>query len=228
MFLASGLTLKLAHAEELRRLPPPEGKSPDPRLADLIGHMRKIVSSHDGAALEAMMSPTFRVEFDVGKGPASFRRQWRPESPGSAVWNILQHLLEIPGYLYSDTLFAVPYVFARFPFDMNPLQYVVAIKSQVPLFAQPKSDARRVGSLDYSIVPLVRPSPLPVIFPAGSFLEVQHPTAGRCFVSSADICHPAGHRLFFEKRAGRWRWISLAAATIEDPPDLKRHTVSAG
>ena len=52
------------------------------------------------------------------------------------------------------------------------------------------------------------------------FVAVQHPEHGVCYVAGSDVYSPAGHRAFFEKRQGRWRWMSLAAPTLATPPAL--------
>lgn len=220
--LTSGLTLKAAPGEELRRLAPPSDQAPDPTLAGFVTQLKKVVGARDHAGLTFGMGATFRVEFDSGQGPVAFRRYWKPESPSSPVWGILEHLLEIAGYSYSSTLHARPYAFARFPFDLDRLNYVVAVKETVPLLAEPASNSKQLASTGYSILPLARPALPPVIIAPGTWVEVQHPAVGRCFAASRDIYQPAAHRMFFEKRAGRWRWISLAAATLADPPELKR------
>jgi len=220
--LASGLTLQAAPGEELRRLAPPSDQSPDAALAILLSDLKKVVAARDHAGLTSGMAATFRVEFDSGQGPIAFRRHWKPESPSSPVWGILEHLLEIPGCAYSGTVYSKPYVCARFPFDLDRLNYIVAVKETVPLLAEPAPNAKQLAAADYSILPLARPALPPVIIAPGTYVEVQHPAAGRCFAASADVYQPAAHRMFFEKRAGRWRWISLAAATLADPPELKR------
>ena len=166
------------------------------------------------------MASTFRVEFKMGKGPTAFRLHWRPQSDSSPIWAILARLLALPGHRYSDTLYVLPYVCARFPFDLDPLRHVVAVKDGVNLMAEPKPDAARVGTLNRSIVPLAKPVEPPVVIPSGSFIELNHPDIGRCFAASADVYNPAAHRAFFERRQGQWRWISLAAPTLKDPPGI--------
>jgi hypothetical protein len=219
---AAACAAQVARSEELRRLPPPREQTLHPSLLSLVARLRKIVAAREHLALEALMGPKFRVEFDAGKGPSAFRQYWKPESVDSPVWRILERLLALPGHHYSANLFTLPYVFARFPFDLDPLRYVVAVREEVALLAQPKSDAKRVGSLEYSIVPLAQPLQPPVVIHSGGFVELVHPNAGRCFAASSDVYHPAAHRSFFERRAGQWRWISLAAATWEEPPELRR------
>jgi hypothetical protein len=199
---------------------PPSQDGMDPAFVNLLERLRTIVTARKHLALEALMSGTFKVEFDKGKGPAAFQLQWRPQSAASPVWGILEQLLSLPVHRYSDTLYVLPYVAARFPFDLNPLRHVVAVKDGVNLMAEPKPDAARVGTLNRSIVPLAQPLEPPVVIPSGSFVELSHPDVGRCFAASVDVYSPAAHRAFFEKRQGKWRWISLAAPTLKDPPGI--------
>ena len=211
-----------APGDELRRIRPPHDVSRDPRLASILEELRNIVARKDHAALTRLMRPDFRVEFDEGQGPAAFRRRWRVESKDDLLWDVLGRLLEQGGTFYSETLFVLPYTFANFPFDLDPLSYVVATGDKVAVLAQPQRDAAKRASLDHVIVPLAQPLSPPVVIPSGRFLEVIHPEQGRCFVSSQDVYNPAAHRAFFEKRNGRWCWLSLAAATLADPPALRQ------
>jgi len=194
----------------------------DAALTALLNRMRRIVTERDYRSLEGLMSPTFRVEFDVGQGPRVFRNHWRTESHQSPLWKILERLLSLEGTFYSPTLYVLPYVYARFPIDLNPLEYVVAVNKEVPLFAKPESEAKPIGFLQHSIDPLAKPLEPPVIIPAEGFIEVNHPVLGKCFVACSGVYSPAGHRAFFEKRNNQWRWISLAAATLAQPPKLER------
>lgn len=217
-----GLAPVEGRAEVLRQIAPPSSGPNDPALTALIERMRSLIKERDHRALTALMGPTFRVEFDGGKGPQAFARHWRPASSTSTLWNVLGQLFSLEGHHYSETLFALPHIVARFPIDLDPLGHVVATRGGVTLHSLPERDAPVSGRLDHAIIPLAKPIEPPVVIPPGTFLEVLHPEAGRCFVSSADVYHPAAHRVFFEKRNGRWRWISLAAATLADPPELRQ------
>jgi hypothetical protein len=222
LLLLGGLACVSVFGDELREISPPGVASRDAALTALLNRMRRIVTERDYRSLEALMSYNFRVEFDVGQGPRVFRNHWLSESHESPVWKILQRLLSLEGTFYSQTLYVLPYVYARFPIDLNPLEYVVAVNKEVPLFAKPEPGAEPIGFLQNSIVPLAKPLEPPVIIPAEGFIEVNHPSLGRCFAAAGSVYCPAGHRAFFEKRKGGWRWISLAAATLAQPPRLER------
>ena len=222
LLILGGLACASVFADELRQIFPPGVAQHDAALTTLLSRMRRIVADRDRQSLEALMSPDFRVEFDGGQGPRVFRNHWRTESDKSPVWKILQRLLSLDGTFYSPTLYVLPYVYARFPIDLNPLEYVVAVNKEVPLFAKPEAGTEPIGFLQDSIIPLAKAMEPPVIIPAEGFIEVNHPALGRCFVATAGVYSPAGHRAFFEKRKGEWRWISLAAATLAQPPRLER------
>jgi hypothetical protein len=211
-----------ARAAELAKLPPTDEVSRDAALARLLTKIRTLSARHDSSGLEALMLPTFRVDFDAGKGREAFRRRWRPESPSSALWTVMERLFSLGGTFYSDTLFALPYVYTQFPAELDPLQHVVAVKAGAKLLDGPGQGGKPLATLDYAILPLAERLQPPVMMTAGHYLEVKSPPAGRAFVASADVYSPAAYRAFFEKRGGRWCWISLACATLAEPPDLKR------
>ncbi|HTS61949.1 MAG TPA: hypothetical protein VMH28_07980 [Candidatus Acidoferrales bacterium] len=183
--------------------------------------MRSAVASRDAAAVTALMLPTFKVEFDVGKGPQVFRRYWKPEAGESPVWEILGRLLALPGTPALPSLFCLPYLYMRFPRDLDPFAHVVA-GADTSIRDRPGPDGAVAGNLNYSIVRLAEPLAPPVIIPGGKFLAVDDPDAGHGYVAGSDVYSPAAHRMFFERRNGKWQWISLAAGTLADPPELKR------
>jgi hypothetical protein len=214
--LAAGLC-GFVRAEDARLLPPRDESAQDPALAALLQKIRELAAGRDFRGLEALMAPDFRVEFDAGKGPRAFHAHWRPDS-SDRLWRVLSRLLPLGGTFYRETLFAIPYVYTRFPFDLGLMDHVVAVKENAALLEKAEPDAKRVGTLAYAVVPLAEPLKDPVVMEDARYLRVDAPGAGMCFVAAADVYSPAAHRAFFEKRQGRWRWISLAAATLNDPP----------
>ena len=207
--------------QELRELPPPDRSGRDRALAETLNAMRIQVKARDYRGLEARMRPDFKVEFDGGKGPNAFRRRWKADTAASGIWPLLDALLAIGGAFYSETLFAIPYVYARFPQDLDPLGHVVSIRQQTNLWEKPEPGARVLATAGYAILPLSKPLEPPVMIEPAGFVEVNHPTSGICYAAASDVCSPAGHRMFFELRRGRWQWISLAAATLADPAELR-------
>ena len=124
--LVTGPSYASAAENDLRSLMPEDQSARDKSLQALLGTMRTIVRRKDSEALCGLMLPDFKVEFDVGKGPDVFRDHWDSETPTSLVWAVLDRLLALGGTFYSDSLFALPYVYTRFPHDLDRLSYVVA------------------------------------------------------------------------------------------------------
>ena len=100
-----------------------------------------------------------------------------------------------------------------------PDDYVVAT-GEIAMRAKPAATGARVGVLKDEIVQLASPLTPPAILADVPFVAVQHPDHGMCYVAGSDVYSPAGHRVFFEKRQGQWRWLSLAAPTLATPPAL--------
>lgn len=221
--LVAGAAYGAARSGEWAKLPPVDEASRDSGLVTLLAKVRILKAQRDFRGLEALMLPTFRVEFDVGKGPAAFRRKWHPESASSALWQVLERLFSLGGTFYSDTLFGLPYVYTRFPADLDPLGHVVVVQPATRLLDGPGRDARLMSTIDNAVLPLANRLRPPVLMSAEGYLEVKAPGIGWCFVRESDVYSPAAHRAYFEKRAGQWRWISLACATLAEPPDLKGH-----
>jgi len=215
------LLARSSFAQQGRRLPPPEPKGEVAELEALLDRIREIVVSKNSRALLALMQPDFRVEFDVGKGPRVFQKHWTPESPDSPVWEILARALALEGSFPMDSLFCIPYLHISFPKDLDPLAYVVACSDKTALREQPAADGTVVATLDRSIVRLSEPISPPAVIRSESYISIDDPDAGRGYIAGSEVYSPAGHRLFFHHRQGKWRWISLAAATLADPPDEK-------
>jgi len=208
----AGSMVRSAFAAPLRPLPPVNEGDKDPQLQRFLTELKAIVTKRNAAALLALMDPVFRVDFGGGKGPAAFTKQWHPASADSPVWKILERLLELGGTFYTPTLFAMSYVYTKFPFDLDPFAFVVVTRDQAPLRPEPNADAAPVATLQPSIVPVKPGLTAPVRLDQVSWLKVQVPDGPEGYVAAADVYSPAGYRAFFEKRGGKWRWISLACA----------------
>jgi hypothetical protein len=184
----------------------------DASLNRYVAFLSRIVAQKDESALLTELPPTFRVEFDGGKGPVAFRRRWRSQSPESGVWKVLGRLFAMGGTFYSPTLFAIPYVYTRFPIDLDPYDYVAALKNDVPVRSQASSNASVIGKFSWELIrvsPRLKP---PVRLDTVPWVGVTTAAGAAGFVNSEEVYSPAGHRVFFEQRKGKWRWISLVCA----------------
>lgn len=197
--------------DALRRLEPRNEADKDPELLRYVSRLKKIVASRDTQALTSLMGPTFRVDFDGGKGPLAFARHWKPNAPDTAIWKILDRLLGLGGTFYTPTLFAISYVYTKFPFDLDPFSYVVVTRDQAPLRPEPSADAEPIAKLPTGIV-AVKPALKAPVRVLPSWLKVEALNGTEGFVAGEDVYSPAGYRIFFEKRGGKWVWFSLVCA----------------
>lgn len=194
-----------------RKMEPKDEAHRDPSLVAFIANMNTIVKERNATKLMALMGPVFKVEFHVGKGPVAFKAYWHPENPKSEIWPLLERLLAIGGTFYTPTLFTIPYVYSRFPQDLDPWSSVVVVKEDVALRAEPKADAAVVQKLSNNVVRVDEEFKPPVRLDKVEWLHVTTPD-GAGYISTADIYSPVAHRIFFEKQQGQWRWLSLVAA----------------
>ena len=195
-----------------RRIEPVSEIERDPTLRSFLDHLNRIVAEKNEMALLAEMEPVFRVEFSRGKGPTAFRRYWKPESADTRIWKVLERLFAMGGTFYSPGLFAIPYIYTRFPIDLDPFEYVVAEKDNVPVRAGASSQDQVIGTISCELVRVTPRLKPPVHLDAMQWLRIITPSGATGFVSTSDVYSPAAHRAFFEKRRGRWRWISLVCA----------------
>lgn len=203
-------------AEEWRRIPPGESPERDPALAGLLAEMKSFQERQDRARLLRLQDRDFRVEFQGGNGPEDFARRWFANKGGSALWDLLGRLLEMRGVFYSETLYVLPEVYANFPQDLDPSAHVVTVQA-----TEWKADAEAGEEVipvpTCTILPLAEQSGEP-----GGTLLVRHPEKGVGRVSARAVYSPLAHRMFFEKRKGEWRWISLVSADNVKAPNAGR------
>lgn len=210
--LGSGLLgMRATAADSIRRLDPVSEAAKDPALLKYVERLKAIVAKRDTPALLALMNPTFRVDFDGGKGPLAFAKHWKPDTPDSAVWKILDRLLSLGGTFYTPTLFAIPYVYTKFPFDLDPFAYVVVTRDQAALRPEADPEATPIVRLQTGIV-AIKPGLKAPVRELPDWIKVEVPNGPQGFVAAEDVYSPAGYRVFFERRGGKWVWFSLVCA----------------
>jgi hypothetical protein len=199
-------------APGVRSLEPVDEARLDPSLAALISDLRAAVERRDVRGLMAQIGPAFRVDFDRGKGPAAFRSRWRLNAPDSDLWQVMGRLLSIGGTFYSPTLYAVPYVYTRFPVDLDPFGHVVVLQPHTPLRSVPESSGGGFKTVGTEILRLAQPLKPPARLDRMAWVNVVTAEGVTGYLPGAAVYSPAGYRAFFERQRGRWRWISLVCA----------------
>jgi len=225
-FGVAGLGWQFFRSGSARKLVPPSESVTDPQLSQLLKQMQGIVLRRDATVLTSLMDKIFRVEWDRGQGPLAFQKFWRPEDPETELWKVMTRLLAMRGTFYSPTLFAIPYVYTQFPIDLNPWNHIVALQQKVVVWARPNDQASKVSTLSFDIVPTAEELRPPVVIDRRQWLRVLTPEQGEGYVASSEIWSPVAHRVFFEKRNGTWKWISLVCAARRLEPVQRRKPLS--
>ena len=166
----------------------------------------------DVRALVAEIGPAFRVDFDGGKGPSAFRSRWRLSEPDSDLWPVLTRLLAVGGTFYSPALFAVPYVYTRFPTDLDPFEHVAVLQPDTPLRSTADLSDKGFLRAGTDIFRLTQPLRPPARLDRVAWVNVVTANGARGYLPASAVYSPAGYRAFFERQRGRWRWISLVCA----------------
>lgn len=202
--------------DEWRRIVPGESPERDPALAALLAEMKSIQERKDRGGLLRLQDADFRVEFQGGTGPEDFAKRWFAKKGSSALWDLLGRLLEMRGVFYSETLYVLPEVYANFPQDLDPSAHVVAVQA---------TEWRAAAEAGDEVIPVPACTILPLAEQSGEprgTLLVRHPQKGAGRVSLRAVYSPLAHRMFFEKRKGEWRWISLVSADNAKAPSVGR------
>lgn len=183
--------------------PTDEGAN-DATFAEYRKRLMAAVEQKNWIALTPLLARDFRVNFGDGGGIEAFREQWKPDSPDSKLWAELREILEHGGSFAGEDpnrVFWAPYVYSRWPEDIDAFEHVAVLRADVPLRSAAADDAPVVRTLDWSIVRLAEP--------ATGDQPWRHVSDG--WISAKDVRSPIDYRAAFGKVNGEWKMIALVA-----------------
>jgi hypothetical protein len=188
-----------------RPFPPVDEAARVPDFAAFRTRLRAAIAARDTAALLAAIDPKIRTSFgdsDVGSG--GFRAQWRLDDPASPLWGELERTLALGGSFASgDSAFVAPYVFSRWPNDLDSFENVAVVTSGAPALAEPRAIANPLARLGPQILargPYAEPSPA-----SRGFTRVRLGDGRLAWLANADVRSPVDYRAFFARRGDGWR-----------------------
>ncbi len=123
---------------------------------------------------------------------------WQGGLTQDDLWTVLSKALALGGVVEDDNTFSAPYVFARFPNHFDPLETVVSVKPDTPVWKAPSDTAEVIGTAAYSILPMAREGHEP-----DGWTRVAW-ECGAAWARNADVWSGAGPRLIVERKDGRW------------------------
>ena len=196
----------VAAAPANRTLVKVDEASKRPDFLAFRGQLQQIVAKRDVQALFRIVHPQIKIGFGGDDGVAAFRRIWRLEQGDSELWRELGAILSLGGTFRDANTFVAPYVFSRWPDDLDAFDYVALTGAGVRVRAGPSIDARPLATLTYALLERgddkgERRPWTPVVLPDGR----------KGFVSSDFVRSPVDYRAFFNHIDGRWQLTLLVA-----------------
>lgn len=146
-----------------------------------------------------MCAPNVMTGFDGTSGPPELIKKMN-----DGGWSKLQAVLQL-GVAKYEGGFALPYLFAKFPEDLESTEHRVTIRQGAVLRAAGKADAPVVCPLDYDILRVDDAEPV------GGWIRAARLDGPKGWVAAGDVRSVTAERILFEKRSGTWKITAWAA-----------------
>lgn len=189
----------LPAAPARRRLPPKDESAGDAAFAKFLATLRAVARERNEAGLRALCAPDVITGIDSPPGPAELVKKMR-----SGGWAALETVLTLGVARYDDG-YAMPYLFGKFPEDLDDFEYLVAVRPQAVLRASPAPGAAVMCPLDYDIVRS------PGGEPRNGWRQVERLDGCKGWAAPGDLRSGGAERLITGKIAGSWKITAWAA-----------------
>jgi hypothetical protein len=201
--LALLATARLAAQQPL--LPVDEASS-RPDFFSFRAQLQRAIARHDTAALLAVVHPQIRNSFGDNDGIDEFRRMWSIGAADSGIWDVLGTVLGLGGSFQDDDTFAAPYVFSRWPANVDSFEHVAVIGTDVRIRAQPNTGAPVIATMSFAILPVAR---LDVEVEGWTAVRVDGNRIG--YIASQFVRSPVDYRAIFRYEGRQWKLVTLVA-----------------
>jgi hypothetical protein len=196
----------IAYSAQLAELRPVDEA---PKRADFFtfrAHLQMAVARRDVDAVLGIVHPTIRTSFGPDNGLAAFKAMWRLGAPDSDLWQELGAVLALGGSFEGEDAFVAPYVFSKWPDDLDSSEYVAVIGDNVAVRTRPTVSAARLSSVSFAILRTRGDSNEPEGWSA-----VQLDDGRKGFIASRYVRSPIDHRAYFAFVDGRWLMTAFIA-----------------
>lgn len=197
-----------ATAMNLRQLFPVDESASDPSFAAFKTEVLDIAARKDVPALLTHVASDIKNSFGGNDGIEEFKTGWKLSDPQSELWPTLRTILTLGATKEGDNAFGAPYVFTRWPEDLDSFSTVVVVKKDAALRSAPSRDGTVVRTLGYEFLEL---GEYDEGAETGGFTAVKDQTGKAGYVAADDIRSPIAYRAFFEKRGDKWLMVFLVS-----------------
>ncbi|HTS27344.1 MAG TPA: hypothetical protein VMH81_15815 [Bryobacteraceae bacterium] len=185
-----------------RHLAPVDESDQDASFRDFRGKLLAVIGSKDVRQLLALVAPDVRIEFGGNKGREEFRKAWELDHPATShVWDELGNSVRLGCVRdpQNPSGFVAPYVYARFPEDLDGVTHLVVVTPDAKLQERPEAAARVVETLHWEIVEVIGQDDR-----QHGWRHVRSVAGHPGFARDSDVRSPVAYRAFFQKRNGQW------------------------
>jgi hypothetical protein len=168
--------------------------------------LQMAVARRDVDAVLAVVLPTIRTSFGPDNGFEAFKQMWRPNEPSSDLWHELGAVLALGGSFEGSNSFVAPYVFSKWPQDVDSFEYGAVIGDNVAVRVKPAETAALLSRVSFAILRRLNESDVPE-----GWSEVALNDGRKGFIASRYFRSPVDYRAHFVFSDGRWRMAIFIA-----------------
>ena len=97
------------------------------------------------------VAPEIHFSFGSGPGKEAFIKNWK-QIGWDKFLTELQRVVENGGHFQQPDFFSAPYTFSNWPAQLDAFSYIMAVKHNTRVFAEPNLDSEPIGYLNYEAV----------------------------------------------------------------------------
>lgn len=203
LLLALGLATPALAQSELR---PVDEAASQPDFFSFRAQLFAAIASRDVQAVISMLDKDIKCSFGGDHGIDDFKRMWDIDSAGSKFWETMATVLALGGTFDAQGAFVAPYIFSRWPDDVDPIFHVAVIGSQVRVRSAARADAPAIAALSFAIVELASGNQ-----PDPEWTPVKLPGDRTGYLATRFVRNALDYRAIFEKKDGRWLLTTFVA-----------------
>ena len=178
--------------------------------ASFLAFRTKLIAAaekKDSRYILSMVDPKIRNGFGDRNGIAWFKRDWKLDRHDSEFWSKFLWVIRNGGSFTGEgdkrkNSFAAPYIYSKWPEDLDAFEYFAVTGTDVNLRKAPKSDSEIAGKLSYNLVKIESDLGTDGKTPEWRKLTTLGGLSG--YVHRDYVRSSVDYRAGFEKKRGRW------------------------
>ena len=203
-------------AAQVRAFPPVDEAAKDGTWTSFRAALAAAIEKRDLEHVLAVLDPDVRNGSDAPRGIEEFRTQWHLGAPDSPFWRQLGAALALgAAWLEREKLpreLCAPYVLAKWPRDVDPLDNGAVVVRAAPVKAGPSAKAATIGTLGHVLVP-VTDWEVDDSDAASAQKWVKIRLKGRdAYIADEQMRSPIEHAACFAKTDAGWRLMVFGPA----------------